>query len=152
MGLKLSKPFKRLPKVLRILLWMFLLLGGLYAYLIFRPFWEFGRIEHNAKKDVTPEALQMWATNLIAKYPEGGHVRLSELGTNLPIGWRDVAPRFGPSVYVNPGHGDDYPSSVRVFWGSGFMGHCGFEIGPTNFIGMGHAWSAGVYFWNDNQR
>lgn len=152
MGLKLSEPVKRLLKAIRILFWMFLLLGGFYCYLIFRPFWEFGRIEHNAKKGTTPEALQMWATNLIAKYPEGGHVRLSELGTNFPVGLIDVAPRFGPSVFVFEAHGEDYPGSVRIVWGSGFMGHVGFEIGPTNFVGRGHPWTAGVYFWDEHGR
>ena len=43
------------------------------------------------------------------------------------------------------------PGSVMLMWGGGFIGHCGFEIGPTNFISYrdGHKWKDGVYFWTD---
>jgi hypothetical protein len=115
-----------------------------------RTIWKFDHIEGKARKRVTAAELQMWATNLLAN-PPTGRVTVASLGTNFPAGLRGLW-RYDPSVVLNQtrtNDGEPMPGWVHLMWGSGMLGHCGFEIGPTNFLGNRgtSVWSAGVYFW-----
>lgn len=121
-----------------------------YVYQGYKPAWQFDHLEQNARKVITAAELQAWATNLIAMHPTNNWVsfRASELGTNFPQQLRQLAPRVGPHVEVCRWEDTNEPPWVRVWWGSGFLGHAGFEIGPTNFDrGRGHPWASGVYFF-----
>ena len=122
-----------------------------YVWPFFREIRSFDSIEKRAQRKITARELQAWATNLLAHYPPG-HYRAVALGTNFPkqlLGHWTVS----PSVIVNESHSNSSgavaPGWVYVAWSSGFMGQCGFEIGPTNFASYNsksHAWSDGVYF------
>jgi hypothetical protein len=121
-------------------------LGGC-TYISCKPVWEFDRLERNARKAVTGSELQAWATHLLAIYSNGGSLRLSTLGTNFPQPLRGLAPQLGPRIYISVPDDTNFPSCVQVFWGSGFLGHHGFFLGPTNFIARrGRPWQPGVYF------
>jgi hypothetical protein len=63
---------------------------------------------------------------------------------------RKLAPKLGPYIWLYDGYDTNSPRWVRLYWGSGFLGAHGFEIGPTNFVSMrpGHTWSPGVYFYD----
>jgi hypothetical protein len=119
-----------------------------------KPVWQFDHLERNARKVIAGAELQTWATNLLAHPPESPYssISMSQLGTNFPVRLRGLAPKLGPHVFLYEPDGTNSPGSVLVGWGSGFLGHCGFEIGPTNFVSgrRAHAWQPGVYFWNDN--
>ena len=114
-------------------------------------FSSFDRLEQNARRAVTGQQLQAWATNLLAQQPPG-YTTAAALGTNFPSQLMGLW-RHPPSIVINEGDTNEatFPSWVGVTWGSGFLGHCGFEIGPTNFTGNkgGTAWHPGVYFWKD---
>jgi hypothetical protein len=120
-----------------------------YIYPACKPVWQFDHLERNAKKLITAAELQAWATNVIAAYPTNSKIWISELGTNFPMQLRGLAPKLGPSVWFYEGDGTNSPRWVRLYWGSGFLGAHGFEIGPTNFVSErpGHAWAPGVYFY-----
>lgn len=114
-------------------------------------FSSFDRLEQNARKAVTGQQLQAWATNLLA-HPPHGYTSATALGTNFPQPllrlWRRPPDIM---VYEASTNHAGLTAWVRLTWGSGFLGHCGFEIGPTNFTGNkgGTAWQPGVYFWKD---
>jgi hypothetical protein len=129
-------------------------LGVATIYPPFRSVWLFDHLEQNARKVVTGSELQAWATNLLARRPEDGPVMtLSELGTDFPRQLLRLAPRTGPSVMVHRWKTSDtnnYPPWVRLYWGSGFLGATGFDIGPTNFVSpepRARCWQPGVYFY-----
>ena len=121
-----------------------------YIYVGCKPVRQFDNLERNAKKVITAAELQAWATNLLAQHPSNAHLRISELGTNFPRQLLGLAPKLGPSVYVYEGYDTNSPAWVRLYWGSGFLGAHGFEIGPTNFVSYksGRTWSPGVYFYD----
>ena len=127
-----------------------LLCVAAYFYTGCKPVWQFDHLERNAKKVITAAELQTWATNLLALYPTNSEVRMSELGTNFPKQLRSLAPKLGPHIWFYDGYDTNSPRWVRLYWGSGFLGAHGFEIGPTNFVSMrpGRAWSPGVYFYD----
>jgi len=55
-----------------------------------------------------------------------------------------------PSIRIT---GTNHPYSVRLTWGGGFIGRCGFEIGFSNFLSEernARAWQPGVYFWSEH--
>ena len=144
-------------KATKILIWSIftipLCLITLWYILPFRIFWSFDHIEQHAKKRITGTELQQWAGQVLARQPaspEGYNlVRLSELTVPLP------SPLL--SLYHNPPDifvydATNYPPGyIRLIWGGGMIGHCGFEIGPTNFVSSRskHKWQDGVYFWAD---
>ena len=130
------------------------LAGGLVWYPFFRPLIQFDHLEQNARKVITAAELQNWATNLMAKYPEVSNVTYAELGTNVLPQLKGLAPKMGPRVYIYYSEHPDVQSYVSLMWGSGFAGHAGFEIGPTNFTGQRGTtmWAPGVYFWHENRR
>lgn len=120
-----------------------------YLYAGCKPVRQFDHLEENARKVITASELQTWATNLLASYPATNDwfiLRPAQLGTNFPAQLLGLAPRLGPCVAVY--FLDDRPRSLRVWWGSGFLGSTGFEIGSTNFVGDGHKWQDGVYFFS----
>ena len=115
--------------------------------------WSFDHLEQHAKRRITGLELQLWATNLIAHH-SAGLVKVSELGTNFPqqlLGLYHRPPDIMIYEPLTNDLGQIQPAFVTLFWGCGMIGHCGFEIGPTNFSGYRatKAWQGGVYFWKD---
>jgi hypothetical protein len=128
-----------------------------FAFLWFSPtcriIRSFDNFERNAKRVITGPELAAWGNGLLARYPTNTSLNLRELGTNFPSKLRKlVAPELGPHLVVFTAEDTNDPPWVMVYWGSGFLGHCGFEIGPTNFTGSRarHCWQPGVYSWNDH--
>jgi hypothetical protein len=120
---------------------------GVCIYTSYRPVWQFDHLEQTARKTVTGPELQSWATNLLARHPEYGGVRPSELGADFPKQLQVLAPKLGPVVYIQVPDDTNSPAYVQVTCGSGFLGAHGFEIGPTNFTGLRakRLWQPGVY-------
>jgi hypothetical protein len=134
------------------LIFALILLAGIGGciYTSYKPTWQFDHMEQNARKMITGAELQTWATDLLAHYPSNTTLRVSELGTNFPQQLRRLAPKLGPGISIVERFDTNSPAWVRLYWGSGFLGASGFEIGPTNFAGFdpkGHAWQPGVYFY-----
>jgi hypothetical protein len=123
-----------------------------YVFNACAPVWQFDHLEGNARKAVTGPELQSWAASIIAQHPTNDWLRMSQLGTNFLQRLRGLAPKLGPHVVFYEADGTNSPAWVMIGWGSGFLGHRGFEIGPTNCVSRrpGHAWRPGVYFWSDN--
>jgi hypothetical protein len=129
------------------------MLGGC-IYWSYKPAWQFDHLEQNARKVITAQELQSWATRLLDQYPttETNLVLVSQLHTNFPQQLRGLAPRLGPNVYVTYYDTNKTPF-VELSWGSGFLGNTGFYIGRTNFtMNAGfdkvcRAWQPGVYFY-----
>jgi hypothetical protein len=75
--------------------------------------------------------------------------------TNYPPQLHRLVPGLQPDVIINevnstnsPTDWTNTPSTVSLFWGSGFLSHRGFIVGPTNFEMTGASlWSPGVYFF-----
>jgi len=112
----------------------------------------FDNFERNARKVITGPELAAWGARMLAQFPTNATPRLAELGTNFPPQLLKLAPKLGPHIVVYEADGTNAPGWVMVYWGSGFLGHCGFEVGPTNFTGSRahNLWQAGVYSWNDH--
>lgn len=135
--------------------WSIVLIGfaclSAYVTSFYRPVWQFDHLEANARKVISAAELQTWATNLLANPPTSqlAAVTLSDLGTNFPKQLRGLAPKLGPHVFLYESQATNLPRSLRIYWGSGFLGAHGFEIGPTNFASArpGHVWAPGVYFY-----
>jgi hypothetical protein len=126
-------------------------LGALWYVLPFRVFWSFDHIEQHAKKVITAAELQAWATNLLTRYPTNSTPRVSELGTNFPPQLLGLY-RHSPYVQISEEESTNNPACVYLMWGGGMIGHCGFEIGETNFVSYrshARAWQPGVYFWSE---
>ena len=130
-----------------------LYIGGctIYSFSIIR---SFNNLEQNARKVITGPELQAWAVQIVAQYPTPTNgqmdLRLSDLAAPLPKPLLGLYHR-PPDIFVYETTTND-PGHVRLNWGGGLIGHCGFEIGPTNFVGMGHPWQDGVYFWSEFDR
>lgn len=108
-------------------------------------------LEANARKVVTAAELQSWATNLLAIDPYGTNLEHS-WGEDFPKALLRLAPRTGPLVAIHNHTLEDTNSLpwVQVYWGSGVLGHSGFEIGGTDFVSWyaeSHQWAPGVYFF-----
>jgi hypothetical protein len=125
--------------------------AGVYFWSVYKPIWQFNHLEGTVKTTISGPELQTWATNWLAQNPASGMWHVSDLGTNFPPQLRGVAPRLGPYVLVRDSTDPGFPSYVEVLWGSGFLGHCGFQIGPTNFVGrhLTNQWQPGIYFIRD---
>lgn len=139
---------RKIPSIIALAIFA---LVGASLYQGCQPVWQFDRLERNARKAITGDELQTWATNLLTRYPtnDGLLLRAKDLGTNFPRPLHDLAPKLGPVIWIYQGRGDNSPGWVRLYWGSGFLGATGFEVGPTNFVSRrtGHAWQPGVYFY-----
>ena len=130
-------------------------LGPLWYVLPFRVFWQFDHIEQHAKKVITGSGLQNWGTQILAEHPvnpgEYLILRSSELRTPLPKSLLGLY-RNPPTVFVYETTTNS-PGYLMLMWGGGVIGHCGFEIGPTNFVSYRshtRAWQPGVYFWSEH--
>ena len=117
-----------------------------------RLFRSFDNLERNAKHVITGTQLQAWATDLLTTWPTNATPRVSQMGTNFPA---QLLGLYHNPPYIQIQQADtNSPASVYLMWGGGMIGHCGFEIGPTNFVSYrsnARAWQPGVYFWNDYQ-
>jgi hypothetical protein len=115
-----------------------------------RVVWQFDHLEQHAKKVITAAELQAWATNLLSRYGTNAMDSFypAKLGTNFPGKLLKLYHNPPYIVVYGQGVGGDVPHVVLV-WGGGFIGHAGFEIGPTNFPGLRgtNAWAPGVYFF-----
>jgi hypothetical protein len=114
---------------------------------------SFNNFERNARKTITAPELAAWGNEILSQYPTNTTLHLQDLGTNFPPKLRKlVAPQLGPHFVVCAPEDTNAPHWIMVYWGSGFLGHCGFEIGPTNFTGdrAHHRWQDGVYSFNDH--
>jgi hypothetical protein len=110
---------------------------------------SFDNFERNAKKVITGSELAAWGNALLQKYPTNATLTLRDLGTDFPPQLRTlVAKELGPRIVVYEPL-TNQPPWVMVYWSSGFLGECGFEIGPTNFTGSRahNRWYDGVYSW-----
>ena len=132
-------------------LFLLILLIGPFSIFNLRIQYSFDHLEQNARKVITGSELQAWAVQILAQYPTPTNgqmdLRLSDLAAPLPKPLLGLYHR-PPDIFVYETTTND-PGHVRLNWGGGLIGHCGFEIGPTNFVGMGHPWQDGVYFWSE---
>lgn len=115
---------------------------------------SFDNFEHNARKVITGPELSAWSARILAQYPTNTTLTVADLGTNFPPQLLKLAPQLGPHIVVYEPESTNAPGWIMVSWGSGFLGHCGFELGPTNFTGAKaqahNYWYPGVYSWNDH--
>ena len=138
-----------------VLIGVLVVIASLFVLFVFSPMARtsrsFARIEQEARQVITAAELQTWGTNLVAHEPPG-HVSMENLGTNFPSQLTGVF-RHPPFIVIYEAltndNGHVEAGWVSINWGSGFLGHCGFEIGPTNFDGRsgGDKWADGVYFF-----
>ena len=125
----------------------------IFVWPTLRLFRSFDNLERNAKRGITATQLQRWAIGLLALPPTNPRPTVSELGTNFPPQLLGLY-HHPPCIQIQEATTNS-PGCVFLMWGGGMIGHCGFEIGPTNFVSFGpdaQAWQAGVYFWNDQPR
>ena len=118
-----------------------------------RVYRSFDDLERNARKVITGTQLQAWAIGLLTLAPTNPTPKVSELGTNFPAQLLGLY-RHPPYIQIQEANTNS-PASVFLMWGGGFIGHCGFEIGPTNFVSYrfnARAWQPGVYFWTDSAK
>jgi hypothetical protein len=146
--MKNDRIFAFTPKKVDIIVLIGLLCIAASIYNGCKPVWQYDHLEQNARKVITGAEIQTWATNLLDSYPPTNtqiNLERSKLGTNFPPQLLGLAPRLGPhlAIYLY----NDSPRSLRLWWGSGFLGGSGFEIGSTNFVYKGHEWQPGVYFF-----
>jgi len=137
---------------MRTALRIILALGVLCMAVMFLPtcraIWQFDHLERNAKKVVTAAELQAWATNLLGDFPTNAQksIYASDLGPNFPRKLLKLYHR-PPAIFIF-GPTADWPvPHLTITWGGGFIGHTGFEVGPTNFPGWRatNVWAPGVY-------
>jgi hypothetical protein len=136
-------------KVIINLMWLAAISLTLWYVLPFRLYWLFDRIERHAKKAISGAELQAWATNLLAHSSINTTPEVSELGTNFP---RQLLRVFDePPIIKIHEETTNSQANICLMWGGGIIGHCGFDIGATNFIGnRGNKWNDGVYFWSEH--
>jgi hypothetical protein len=120
---------------------------------IFRVRWSFYHIEQHAREVITGAELQQWAEEILAQRPaptdsDGVVTNRSELASPIPEGLFGLY-HHPPDIFVHQATASS-PGHVSLVWGGGLIGHCAFEIGPTNFVSDArHKWQDGVYFWTD---
>ena len=126
-----------------------------FVHWVCGPFW-FARLEQNTRKRIKPEALQDWATNLIASssvdMPSTFTAR--ELGTNFLNELRKLSPNE-PTVTVYHMSPPDDASFVEVTWSAGAIyGQRGLHIGPPSFAANEHVsmWQSNLYFFRSGSR
>jgi hypothetical protein len=124
---------------------------GLWYILPFRIFWRFDHIEQHVKKQMSATELQQWALQVMALHPvaaDSEQVRIANLPVPLPKPLSNVW-RHLPDIYIFNPDTNATPAYMSLTWGGGFIGHCGIEIGPTNFVSFRSEdkWQDGVYFW-----
>lgn len=111
---------------------------------------SFDNLERNARKTISGPDLQAWALRLLAEYPKETNFWSDRLGTNFPL----ASLYHAPARVIIRESTTNSPAFVYLMWGGGFVGHCGFEIGPSNFVSLrgDNKWQDGVYFWTDQKR
>jgi len=139
---------------LGIILYLMLVgIAGLFLYLGFtsrQNMHAYDHLEENAKKAITGNELQTWATNLLAHHPEGLSLIVTNLPPDFPKQLLKLCSRMDPDIFSNPVDDTNSPPCLYITWGSGFLGHSGFELGPTNLVSYypnSHVWQPGVYFF-----
>lgn len=129
--------------------------GGCFAYRSYQ-IRQFARLEQNARKVITAEDLQKWALKLISdSHSYTNSEQFRSIRTNYPPQLGRLMPGLTPDVNINEANSinspldwTNIPPSVSFIWGSGFLGHRGFMVGPTNFEWSGSdQWAPGVYFF-----
>jgi hypothetical protein len=132
------------------------ILAGLYFAFIWptqRLYASFFNLERNARHVITGTQLQQWAAGVLASPPTNATLKVADFGTNFPPQLLGLL-RHPPYIHVQEADTNS-PANVRLTWGSGFLGHSGFEIGPSNFASYrpnAQAWQPGVYFWTDSPK
>ena len=130
-------------------------IGGCFAYRFYQGR-RFGQLEQIARKVIAPQELQAWARRLISdSHSYSNSQQFRTIRTNYPSQLRNLVPGLKPDVNINEANSvsspldwTNIPPSVSLIWGSGFLGHRGFMVGPTNFEWSGaHEWAPGVYFF-----
>jgi hypothetical protein len=126
----------------------------LFVWPIHKKFIAFDNIERDAKRVITGAELQAWATNLLASISSTTTpIRVSGLGTNFPSQLLNLNDGTRPYIYIHRESDTNFPPCVRLTWGGGMIGHCGFDIGPTNHVNYRYRyareWQSGVYFWSE---
>ena len=114
------------------------------------PAREYDSLEQETLKVISPAQLQHWGTNLLAQYSptaQTSRITIKELGTNFPQQLLSVAPSIGPIVTIYALENTNSPTCVRIWWGSGALGHSGFEIGRSNYYRSGKQLTNGVFFF-----
>ena len=98
-----------------------------------------------ARKNTDPSELQRWAADLLRRYPPDATNYSGPF--TLPQGVADVwdDPPHVSLIESGPAH----EAHVRLLWGSGPLGHWGFWLGSTNFMGPGTMWRPGVFWWRE---
>jgi hypothetical protein len=124
----------------------------LTAYLWIRSHWDphyiARRCETHARQSTNPAELQRWAADLLRRYPPD---------TTNYSGPFDL-PGGVAKIWDHPPHvslvesGPVEEAHVRLLWGSGLLGHWGFRLGSTNFVGLGKMWAPGVFWWREFDR
>ncbi|MBE0542444.1 MAG: hypothetical protein IH623_13875 [Verrucomicrobia bacterium] len=111
---------------------------------------SFDNLERNAKKVISGDELQSWAARLLEEPPANANRRVTDPGVNFPMQMLGLYQQ-PPTITIQESNLHS-PASILLSWGSGMMGSCGFEIGPTNYISYrpnARAWQPGVYFWSN---
>ena len=119
----------------------------LKSYRIMRAF---NHLEQNAREVITASELQAWATDLLARNPDGFYFNGRRALTNCPKQLVGLCPETGPVIGSFAPDGTNPPSALWIQWSSGLQGTTGLEIGTTNHIPYNesaHAWQPGVYFY-----
>lgn len=138
-----------------ILLIPILAIGGCTGYRFYQGH-RFAQLESNARKVITPQELQAWALKLISdSHSYSNPQQFRTIRTNYPPKLASLVPGLEPDVNINEANAinspldwTNIPPSVSLIWGSGFLGHRGFMVGPTNFQwSQEHQWAPGVYFF-----
>ena len=106
------------------------------------------KCESQVRETIDPNALQTWATNLLAAYTPGATNWGIPPYPGLAHIWKDP-----PSVYISVAV-DREESFVCVRWGGGTVGHWGIAIGRASFVPEipehgSQLWIPGVYFWRN---
>lgn len=108
------------------------------------------RCERRIRKSADPAELQIWAADLLLRYPPASTNYVGPF--TLPRGLDDVWSHrpFVALLESSPTH----EAHVRVLWGSGVLGHWGLWLGSTSMVAVGNCdiWQPGVYFWRDFER
>ena len=107
------------------------------------------RFAAQVRSIVSPDELQAWATNVIAKTPpKDGESSFNPKGTGIPKGLLGLSD-YPPDVWVSRSGTN---VCVTVGYGSG-LGHLGLYVGDKSFKTESDQqiyvvpWQPGIYFW-----
>lgn len=112
---------------------------------------EVSHFEAPIRRQVSPVALQAWATNLLHDYSDSNTTSIALHSGMFPPEVQNLNSRilFG---FVMPNASEEQ-AHIRIIWGSGMRGHWGLRVGSTNFVEYGgEMWKQGVNFWRELRR